>query len=103
MFIEDLKKILKGNAIVFTPEEFADMMRPYEFTMKVSQNLGKLESELHMSDDAEQIIKRALKEACDFYGADWAGFLDVDMVMKVWSPHHWYNTHSRDQTKELME
>lgn len=103
MFIEDLKKILKGNAIVFTPEEFAEMMHPYEFTMKVAQNLGKLESELHMSDDADQIIKRALKEACDFYGADWAGFLDVDMVMKVWSPHHWYNTHSRDQTKELME
>ena len=44
MFIEDLKKILKGNAIIFTPEEFAEMMRPYEFTMKVAQNLGKLES-----------------------------------------------------------
>ena len=101
MSLKLLLAFLRKKLIVFTPEEFAEMMRPYEFTMKVAQNLGKLESELHMSDDADQIIKRALKEACDFYGADWAGFLDVDMVMKVWSPHHWYNTHSRDQTKEL--
>lgn len=101
--LKKLIKIFPKKLIIFTPEEFAEMMRSYEFTMKVAQNLGKLEAELHMSDDAEQIIKRALKEACDFYGADWAGFLDVDMVMKVWPPHHWYNTHSRDQTKELME
>lgn len=65
-----LLSILRKKLIVFTPEEFAEMMHPYEFTMKVVQNLGKLEAELHMSDDAEQIIKRALKEACDFYGAD---------------------------------
>ena len=101
--IKLLEFLIKKKCVIFTPEEFAEMMRPYEFTMKVAQNLGRLESELHMSDDADQIIKRALKEACEFYGADWAGFLDVDMVMKVWSPHHWYNTHSRDQTKELME
>ena len=65
--IKLLEFLIKKKCVIFTPEEFAEMMRPYEFTMKVAQNLGKLESELHMSDDADQIIKRALKEACDFY------------------------------------
>ncbi|MBR3997453.1 MAG: hypothetical protein IKI93_03820 [Clostridia bacterium] len=62
MSLKLLFSLLRKQLIVFTPEEFADMMRPYEFTMKVARNLGKLESELHMSDDADQIIKRALKK-----------------------------------------
>ena len=102
-----LEKILRAlfgkKLVIFTREEFDEMMKPYEFTMKVARDLGGLEEELHISDDADQIILRALKEACAFYDADWAGFLLVDFDMKVWFPYRWYNTHTIDQTRELME
>ena len=98
-----LRKLFGKKLVIFTREEFDEMMKPYEFTMKVARDLGGLEEELHISDDADQIILRALKEACAFYDADWAGFLLVDFDMKVWFPYRWYNTHTIDQTRELME
>lgn len=98
-----LRKLFGKKLVIFTREEFDEMMKPYEFTMKVARDLGGLEEELHISDDADQIILRALKEACAFYDADWAGFLSVDFDMKVWFPYRWYNIHPHDQTKELME
>lgn len=98
-----LRKLFGKKLVIYTHEEFDEMMKPYRFTMKVARDLGGLEEELHISDDADQIILRALKEACAFYDADWAGFLSVDFDMKVWFPYRWYNTHPNDQTKELME
>lgn len=98
-----LRKMFGKKLVIYTHEEFEEMMKPYRFTMKVARDLGGLEEELHLSDDADHIILRALKEACAFYDADWAGFLLVDFEMKVWFPYRWYNTNSTDQTKELME
>ena len=98
-----LRKLFGKKFVIYTHEEFEEMMKPYRFTMKVARNLGGLEEELHISDDADQIILRTLKEACAFYDADWAGFLLVDFEMKVWFPYRWHNTSSFDRTKELME
>ncbi|MBR3999694.1 MAG: GAF domain-containing protein, partial [Clostridia bacterium] len=53
-------------------------------------------------DDAEAIIARTLQAVCEFYDADWSGFIDVDMVMQVCSPYRWHNTNKQDRTRELM-
>ena len=77
--------------------------REYVYLKKFVSTLVELEHELHSIDDADMIIRHTLRKACEFYGADWSGFLDVDIVMGVWSPYRWYNPGVLDQTRELME
>lgn len=76
--------------------------REYRFYKSFVDTLVDLEKELHNTDDVELIIDRTLQRACEFYGADWSGFLDVDTVMKVWSPYKWYNPGKNDMTRKLM-
>ena len=76
--------------------------REYKFYKAFVDTLVELEKELHNTDDVELIIDKTLQRACEFYGADWSGFLDVDTVMGVWSPYRWYNPSKNDKTRKLM-
>lgn len=102
MTADVLRKLFGNKYKLFTHQEFCDMMKPYKFAMKLMQSLCALEKGLHISDDADTIITQTLQAACEFYDADWAGFLDIDMVMQVCSPYRWYNTNKTDRTRELM-
>lgn len=76
--------------------------REYNYLKAFVETLVELEKELHTTDNVEQIISLTLQRACEFYGADWSGFLDVDTIMGVWSPYRWYNPHKNDMTLKLM-
>lgn len=66
------------------------------------RTLKQLEANLHISDDPKEIAMGTLKTACDFYGGDWAGILEVDLDLGIWTPVWWYNTKQRDRTKDLI-
>ena len=73
-----------------------------EYALSFQSTLTELESRLHESDNADDIIKHTLKTACDFYGGDWAGFLEADLDLGIWAPYVWYNSHPADQTMKLI-
>lgn len=73
------------------------------YTLAFEKALSSLEAEAHESDDPNYIITHALKFACDFYGADWSGFLDVDLDLKLWTPSMWYNASPEDKTTVLIQ
>lgn len=73
------------------------------YALAFEKALSSLEAEAHESDDPNYIITRALKSACDFYGADWSGFLDVDLDLKLWTPFMWYNASPEDKTSVLVQ
>lgn len=73
-----------------------------QYTQELEQTLSALEAHLHASDDPEDIIVHVLETACNFYGGDWAGFLDVDLDLNLWTPYIWYNKSPEDQTELLI-
>ena len=73
-----------------------------EYAIEFEQTLSSLESQLHESDNAREIIKLAMAKACEFYGGDWVGFLEVDMELKIWAPYTWHNINPIDHTLELI-
>lgn len=73
-----------------------------QYCRELERTLSALEAALHVSDDPEEIAMMAMKTACDFYQADWAGFLEVDMDLGLWSPAWWYNTAPNDQTMDYL-
>lgn len=62
-----------------------------QYAQDVEKTLSALEAGLHNTDDPEEIIMSMLEVAVDFYDGDWAGILEADLVMKIWSPLWWYN------------
>lgn len=72
-----------------------------EFALEFVDMLAMLETNLHASDDPEEISHGAMKMACGFYQADWCGFLMVDLDLGLWTPYWWYNTNSQDKTEIL--
>ena len=73
-----------------------------QYCRELERTLSALEAALHVSDDPEEIAMMAMKTACDFYQADWAGFLEADMDLGLWSPAWWYNTAPNDQTMDYL-
>lgn len=73
-----------------------------EYAQEFEQVLSTLEAHVHESDDSKEIISHALKTACAFYNGDWAGFLEVDFSLGLWTPTVWYNAQTRDQAKTLL-
>ena len=72
-----------------------------EFALSFVDTLSALETSLHTSDDPEEIAQGAMRVACDFYEADWCGFLTVDLDLGLWTPYWWYNTQPSDRTTEI--
>lgn len=53
--------------------------------------LTGLEARLHTSESNEEIIMEAIKTACNFYEAEWAGILIADVETEAWAPMTCYN------------
>lgn len=74
---------------------------PYEYiqyAQDVEQALSHLESQLHNSDDPEEIIMQMLVAATTFYDGDWAGIMEADLTIKIWSTLFWYNRNTGGMT-----
>lgn len=50
----------------------------YQFLRHFAATLIQLEKHLHNSDNADEILQTTFRTACEFYDADWAGFLELD-------------------------
>ena len=74
----------------------------YEYLKHLADTLVRLEKRLHNSDNASEILKETFRTACEFYDADWAGFLEVDPDTKVWWPFDWLSVKSNDMTKSYL-
>ena len=72
------------------------------YCIEKDRTISALEAKLHESDDPKEIAQEALKTACLFYGGDWAGILDVDLELDVWTPLWWYNARRKDATTSLF-
>lgn len=86
------------------PEQAQDeQKREYiQYCIELERTLSWLESHLHESDDPEEIGISVLKTACEFYGGDWCGILEVDLDLRLWTPVLWHNTGAQDRTLERM-
>ena len=62
-----------------------------QYAQDVEKTLSQLESQLHNSDDPKEVIMNMLIAATEFYDGDWAGIMEADLSMKVWSTLWWYN------------
>ena len=74
-----------------------------QYAIAVEQNLRILEAGLHVSDDANEIAMSALMKACEFYQANWCGFISVDLDLGLWTPVIWYSTDEADTTDQYIE
>ena len=74
----------------------------YEYLKRLADTLVRLEKRLHNTDNASEILKETFRAACEFYGADWAGFLEVDPETHVWWPFDWLSVKSNDMTKSYL-
>lgn len=73
-----------------------------EYAQAFERVLSQLESRMHESDNSREIILHTMKTACDFYGGDWVGFLEVDLELGLWTPTVWYNSGTNDKTEMLL-
>lgn len=72
------------------------------YCVEQEQAVSELEAYLHTCDDPREIALKTLKAACAFYNGDWAGILDVDIDLGVWTPGWWYNPGPIDKTSQLI-
>lgn len=90
------------------PQQHAsELLKQYDeeyirYCIEQEQVVSALEANLHTSDDPKEIAMQTLKTACSFYGGDWAGILEVDLDLDVWTPVWWYNPGVKDRTMQLM-
>ena len=72
--------------------EFSQYDSEYiKYCIEQEQTISNLETCLHTTDDPKEIAMKTLKTACDFYGADWASVIDLDLSLGVWSHGWWHN------------
>lgn len=80
-----------------------DQIEYIQYTQELEATLRYLEAHLHDSDDSNEIIKNVMKTACEFYQADWAGFLEVDLELGLWTPYVWHKMDGDDKTESLIQ
>lgn len=103
MLVKILRALFGKKVTIFSKAEYDELIKSYEYKVDFERTLSALEHRLHSCDNADEILEETLRTACAFYGAEWAGFLDISMDQKVWSPYFWYNTSSNDMTRELID
>lgn len=69
-----------------------------QYAQEVEQSLSQLEAGLHNTDDPKEIIQNMLIAATLFYDGDWAGIMEADLTMKIWSTQWWYNRRTNGMT-----
>lgn len=83
---------MKKTEELTSSQEIDVNQREYiEYAQDVERGLSQLETSLHDSDDPEEVIMRMLVAATKFYDGDWAGIMEADLTMKIWSTLFWYN------------
>lgn len=80
------------------PNDEAKKNEYIQYTQDVEQTLSQLESRLHNSDDPQEIILDMLIATTEFYDGDWAGIMEADLTMKIWSTLFWYNRNTNGMT-----
>lgn len=85
-----------------SPHPDKDQKEYIHYTQEFERTLRLLEAQLHESDDSEEIIQNVMKTACEFYQGDWAGFLEVDLELNMWTPYVWFNPNGNDKTVTLL-
>lgn len=95
------KRLLRMTANVDTGGD-NDQDHYIQYAQELEQTLSALEAYLHESDNPEEIISHALETACDFYDADWAGFLEVDLDLGLWTPYIWYSRNPIGNTASML-
>ena len=98
-FIRNLRA--DAQPIMIGDEELTEEYIRY--AIAVEQTLRILEASLHISDDAQEIAISALKKACEFYQANWCGFVAVDMELGLWTLVIWYSTDEADTTDQYLK
>lgn len=64
------------------------------YCIAYEQSLTLLERELYHLRNPDDIIIGVLEAVCSFYEAEWAGVLDADLDIGIWTPIWWYNTNT---------
>ena len=95
-------KLFKRKNCVLPDLKLTEEKEYTQYAIAVERTLRQLEAHLHTSDDPEEIAMLSLKTACEFYQGDWAGILEVDMDLNIWTPFWWYNTNPDDKTVETL-
>jgi len=74
-------------------QEFPQYDKEYiQYCIDQEQAINLLETSLHNSDEPKEIASMSLQAACEFYGADWAGVIELDLDLNIWTSGWWYNT-----------
>ena len=64
------------------------------YCIAYERSLTLLERELYHLRNPEDIIIGVLEAVCSFYEAEWAGVLDADLEIGIWTPIWWYNANT---------
>ena len=62
------------------------------YCIEQEQTVSALEAGLHESDDPNEIAMQTLKTTCEFYGAEWAGIIEGDFDIGIWTFGWRYST-----------
>lgn len=104
MFLKKVLQALFGKwVVVLTRKDYTALIKDYEYKSDFERALSELEHRLHSCDSADEILEETLRAACEFYQADWSGFIDISKDQTMWSPYLWYNTEAHDMTRELTD
>lgn len=77
----------EGNA----PNMDVNQQEYTKYTIGMDKTITHLVDGLHNSDDPEEILQGTLVSLTEFYDGDWAGIMEADLTMKIWSTYWWYN------------
>lgn len=69
-----------------------------QYARDVERVITQMDESLYREKDPEVQIMDFLKMAVFFYDGDWAGILDADITMKLWSASWWYNRRTDGMT-----
>ena len=103
MLINILRRLFGKWAVILSHKEYNALIKDYEYKRDFERTLSAMEHRLHSCDNANEILEETLRTACEFYQANWAGFLDISKDQTMWSPYIWYNTDAHDMTRELTD
>lgn len=75
----------------------------HEYAVALQTCLIGLANEVYGVWEPKDISARVLRQACDFYDADWCGIFDVDRMLKLLVPFWWYNRATGGMTKTKLD
>lgn len=93
-----MRNMVRRNAAEKEPERPSWTFEEAEEAIAFRHLLVSLEKTLHNSENQTEIVETALRSACIYYDADWAGILLVDLSISTWAPAIWYNRETDGMT-----